>query len=84
MRIASLALLPILALPASADLAQDAFRWAADIIDGTPAAPKSDIVHTMASWTWSDCGMSFLWWIHPANILQVFPLMRCECSERMS
>lgn len=57
MRIAALALLPFLAVPAAADLAQDAFQWAADIIDGNSApAPKSDDVHIMDGWKWSDCG----------------------------
>lgn len=57
MRIAALALLPLLAVPAAADLAQDAFQWAADIIDGNSApAPKSDDVHIMDGWKWTDCG----------------------------
>lgn len=57
MRITALALLPFLAVPAAADLAQDAFQWAADIIDGNSApAPKSDDVHIMDGWKWSDCG----------------------------
>jgi hypothetical protein len=57
MRIAALALLPLLAVPAAADLAQDAFQWAADIIDGNSApAPKSDDVHIMNGWKYSDCG----------------------------
>ncbi|EJT48753.1 hypothetical protein A1Q1_02219 [Trichosporon asahii var. asahii CBS 2479] len=58
MRIAALALLPLLAVPAAADLAQDAFQWAADIIDGNSApAPKSDDVHIMNGWKYSDCGL---------------------------
>lgn len=61
MRIAALALVPLLAVPAAADLAQDAFQWAADIIDGkTAPAPKADNVHIMDSWEWSDCGECFI------------------------
>lgn len=57
MRITTLALLPVLAIPVSADLASSAFGWAADLLSGKQQVHvPSKQVHTFDSWKWSDCG----------------------------
>lgn len=43
-----------LAVPASAGIADSAFKWAAELT-GSEVAPMGE-VHTFDSWRWSDCG----------------------------
>ena len=52
--------LPLLALApfAQASLAGDALNWANALVSSDPAAKKGGVVHTMDSWSYSDCGLA--------------------------
>ncbi|KAK6908146.1 phosphatidylglycerol/phosphatidylinositol transfer protein [Kwoniella mangroviensis CBS 8507] len=61
MRITSLALLPLLATAASANLAADALGWAGELVSGggkVSTTVKDGDVRTMDSWSYVDCGLA--------------------------
>ncbi|WWD04914.1 phosphatidylglycerol/phosphatidylinositol transfer protein [Kwoniella europaea PYCC6329] len=61
MRITSLALLPLLATAASANLAADALGWAGELVSGGGkvfTTVKAGDVRTMDSWSYVDCGLA--------------------------
>ncbi|WWC70803.1 phosphatidylglycerol/phosphatidylinositol transfer protein [Kwoniella pini CBS 10737] len=60
MRLISLALVPLLATAASANLAADALGWAGELVSGggKVSTAKDGDVRTMDSWSYVDCGLA--------------------------